>query len=211
MCSDDNQNQDVDNDCYSDPTMAVAVHSVNDFKYYLLTLGFTILTMLTLKIVWRLTKCLSFNILKTVDDLSIEFKNRSLKQSSTSSTSSTNLKLNSKLVRVDSFQSNKLDAILFRNGNNISKRSSNSSLKSISLDEKEDSNNSVNITDIDVKLVRSDSDMSNAEKGFDIAKAACINTNTKSSQSQFQEKEKEKEKENKIHVFGFVFTYKKDV
>lgn len=206
MCSNDNQNQDVDNDCYSVPTMAVAVHSINDFKYYLLTLGFAILTMLIMKIVWRLTKCLSFNILKTVDDLSIEFKNRSLKQSSTSST---NLKLNSKLVRVDSFQSNKLDAILFRNGNNISKRSSNSSLKSISLDEKEDSNSSVNITDIDVTLVRSDSDMSNAEKGFDIAKATCIHTNTKSSQSQFQEKEKEKE--NKIHVFGFVFTYKKDV
>ena len=195
-----NSNQENDDyDCNSLPTMGMDIHTVssfNDFKYYFLTLGFTILTMLILKVVWKLTKivtkCLSITIVQTADDLSENFFKKVRIKSNT----------NTGIIvpRVDSFQSNKLDAILYRNGNSMNTKvrrsqSSTTSLRSISLSNDNDGN------DIDttlnnsnnINIVRTDSEMSRIEKGSGTVSPPPI-TN-----------------ERKIHAFGFVFTYHKDL
>lgn len=182
-----------DYDCNSLPTMGMDIHTVssfNDFKYYFLTLGFTILTMLILKVVWKLTKCLSISIVKTADDLSENFFKKVRVKSNTVTD----------VPRVDSFQSNKLDAILYRNGNSMNTKvrrsqSSTTSLRSISLSNDNDGN------DIDttlnnsnnINIVRTDSEMSRTEKGPGTVSPPLTITN-----------------ERKIHAFGFVFTYKKE-
>lgn len=177
-----------DYDCNSLPTMGMDIHTVsslNDFKYYFLTLGFTILTMLILKVVWKLTKCLSISIVKTADDLSENFFKKVRVKSNTVTD----------VPRVDSFHSNKLDAILYRNGNSVNTKvrrsqSSTTSLRSISLS---NDSNDIDILNNSNNIVRTDSEMSRTEKGTGTVSPPLTITN-----------------ERKIHAFGFVFTYKKE-
>lgn len=220
-----NQSENQEDDAYdsnSYPTVGMDIHTFSDFKYYFMTLGFTILTMLILKLVWKLTKSISkyvsFTIVKTIGDLSNSLKEKISKPSTTSNNKlRINTNTNANLTRVDSFQSNKLDAILFRNGTKVRRsQSSSTSLKSISLSDDKIIMPSTDPTcstcstmqgplrtqtqTESQNIVRTDSEMSRTEKG--ISNTDNVNNGTSNSNANIDYK--------KIHAFGFVFTYKKD-
>ncbi len=205
-----NQDQDTDgiNDCDYNPAVGMDVHTFNDFKYYLITLGFAIMTMLLLKLSWKLTKCFSITLINTMDDLSHTLQKRisTSKNTSTSTSTSTNTNTNTNtnLPRVESFRCNKMDAILYRNGTKVRRsQSSTSSLESIPIynDGKDDS--SIASTNTSIPFGRSDSAMSRIEKGVGITSTDTGNaiSTTTTTVSDI--------KDNTIHAFGFVFTYRK--
>ena len=180
------ENQEDDAyDCDTLPTVGMDIHTFSDFKYYFMTLGFTIMTMLILKLVWKLTKsiskCVSFTVVKTIDDLSNSLKDK-LSQK-TERKKLEELKNDKAIPRVDSFQSNKLDAILFRNGTKVRRsQSSSTSLKSVSLSDDSTINTSGPVpirttTDTNIGMVRTDSEMSRIEKGVVVTNDA-DNSNT---------------------------------
>lgn len=211
------------NDCSSNPPVDMGVHTVTDLKYYLITLGFTILTMLILKIVWKFTKCISINLVNKVDDLSSDFFTKTIKSKNNVQTEKSNsmqmqMQMQMKMPRVDSLQSNKLDAILYRNGNALhtttkvrrsqsQTHSSTSSLRSISLTNDEDGKDGKDGSTGVIK--RTDSEMSRTEKGVLVLESL------ESPYNVFEKCEPEMNididniQKRKYHVFGFVFTFNK--
>lgn len=181
MCPEDNDNNDSDS-CDTYPTVAVDIHSTNDIKYYLLSLGMSIITMIVLKLVWKFSKFASINCIKTVDELNHEFVKRICIKSEPDP---------NKGVKVDTkFMS---EGILYRNGSRLRRNTgSATSMKSISLS---DEQIGTIIVAASGNASRTDSEMSKTEKGDTLSppKSPTSITNIK-----------------KIHAFGFVFTFKKE-
>lgn len=183
MCPDDNDNNDSSS-CDTYPTVAVDIHSTNVIKYYLLSLGMSIITMIVLKLVWKCSKFVSINCIKTIDELNHEFVERICIKSESEPDPNSGVKVDAKFMS---------EGILYRNGSRLRRNTgSATSMKSISLT---DEQLGTIIVAGSGNASRTDSEMSKTEKGYTLSppKSPTTNTNIK-----------------KIHAFGFVFTFKKE-
>lgn len=130
---DQTQYTDDNNDCNNNPTLGMDVHTTADFKYYMITLAFSILTMFILKLSWKLGKCMLVSLVRNLDDLSFKFRDYIIQKS----------RLKKQIQRPTNHNGHNLTS--YKNGSKINRRTgSTTSLRSIRL-----SNDSVFQLDMD--------------------------------------------------------------